>query len=453
MTRPPERPPIPFPKIKREPNHTIPDGPPYAELQCATNFSFLRGGSHPAELVQQAKALGITALGIADRNSVAGVVRAHAAAKKEGFRLVVGARIDTVPEGFTPRQKDGRNESVEGHGPPGFSCLLYPTNRAAWGRLCKLLSKGKLCAPTGECHLWFEDLLGALEGQIVIAVPPEGLDLSRTKQSPSEPHNVIQLEEARTGQNTSQTSSFESQLQKLNQAAPDALYLAAHHHSMGDDRRRLHVLHELATRLNIPLVATNDVHIHHPDRRPLQDVISCIREKCTLQTAGFKLAQNAERHLKHGAEMARLFERYPQAIAATQEIVARCTFSLDELSYNYPNEPVPPGKTAQQHLTDLTWEGTKTFYPDGLPDDVRVTLLKELQLIEKLDYAQYFLTVHDIVAWARSKHILCQGRGSAANSIICYLLGITDGLVRISIGIEDTDDLIADIQQALQAAQ
>ena len=350
---------VPFPPRENPPPD---DGhPAYAELQCVTNFSFLRGGSHPAELVEQAKALGLSALGVADRNSVAGVVRAHTAAKKAGLKLLVGARIDTVPHGFEPRQKNGRNEKLEDSplcdAPPGFSCLVYPTDRAAWGRLCRLLSKGKMRAQKGECHLWMDDLVAALEGQMVIAIPPDGW----TKASHEDAHKLnqdaeimIQLEEGGAGRKASQNKGFKEPLKQLIHAAPGRVWLAAHMLYNGDDRRRLHVLNQLAQEVGIPLVATNDVHIHHPDRRPLQDVISCIREKCTLETAGFKLAQNAERHLKPAAEMHRLFADFPHAIEAGLQIASRCHFSLDELSYHYPNEPVPSGKTAQQHLEDLT---------------------------------------------------------------------------------------------------
>ncbi len=411
----------------------------YAELQCSSNFSFLRGASHPGELVAQAKALGLAAIGIADRNTVAGVVRAHAAAKKEGLKLLVGARIDLVPEGFSPRVKEGRNEklgeSKMASAPPAFSCLLYPTDRAAWGRLTRLLSTGKMRAQKGECHLWFDDLLGALEGQIIIALPPvEGLGDAIGVAAPHEDtsglHNVIQLpeimiQESAAGQNQNQNNTFSHMVESLNQASPGNVWVAAHMLYRGDDRRRLNQLTQFSQALGIPLVATNDVHYHHSERRPLQDVISCIREKCTLANAGFRLAQNAERHLKPAVEMARLFAACQQAVAATLEIAGRCHFSLDELSYHYPHEPVPPGKTAQQHLEDMTWAGTKVFYPHGLPEAVKNSIIKELALIEKLNYAPYFLTVHDIVAWARKEKILCQGRGSAANSAICYCLGIT----------------------------
>ncbi len=351
--------------------------PAYSELQCVTNFSFLRGASHPHELVNEAHSLGHQAIGIADRNSLAGVVRAHIAAKKAGLKLLVGCRIDMLD---------------------GESLICYPQDRAAYGRLCRLLSCGKRAAPKGACYLALEDVLGELAGQCVIALPPgEGVD----------------------------KDAFETFLAKLKIAAPDNLWLAVHHLYRGDDRYRLLQLEKLAASMGIALVATNDVHYHVAGRRVLQDVVTCIREKCTIEQAGFRLAANSERHLKDPREMVRLFGDHRQAISNIATIVERCHFNLDELSYNYPNEPVPAGKTSQQQLEYLTWQGAEFYYPDGLPDRVRVLILKEFALIRKLEYAPYFLTVHDIVAFARQKGILCQGRGSAANSAVCYCLGIT----------------------------
>ncbi|MGN6549317.1 MAG: PHP domain-containing protein, partial [Pararhizobium sp.] len=351
--------------------------PPYAELQCTTNFSFLRGGSHPKELVTQAKALGHVAIGVADRNTLAGVVRAHAQAKKEGLRLLVGARLDTTD---------------------GFSCLCYPTDRAAYGRLCKLLTKGKLDADKGDCRFSFADMLEYVEGQVLIALPPDDLQ---------------------------DTAAFETRLLALRERVPGDLWLAIHHLYRGEDRTRCLAIARLGARLKVPLVATNDVHYHHPDRRPLQDVVTCIREKCRIEEAGFRLLANAERHLKPADEMARLFAAFPEALAAISTIVDRCRFSLDELKYNYPHEPVPPGISAQAHLERLTWEGAERIYRGNIPEKVVAALRKELSLIEDLDYPHYFLTVHDIVAFARSQGILCQGRGSAANSAVCYCLGVT----------------------------
>ena len=433
MVRPPENPPIPFPKSRYTPPTESIASHPYAELQCSSNFSFLRGASHPAELVVQAKTLGLSAIGIVDRNTVAGVVRAHSAAKKEGLQLLVGARIDTVPRGFKPRVKNGHNEKLSesafANHSPGFSCLIYPTDRAAWGRLTRLLSKGKMRAQKGECHLWFPDILEMVEGQVIIVVPPtNGLMQERPETShlksknTKASNNVLSFSKMHKKE---EEHSFASQVAQLSEAKPNDVYLAAQVLYRGDDRKRLIALNALSQRTGAKLLATNDVLYHHSDRRPLQDVITCIREKCTINMGGFKLEQNSERHLKTGYEMQRLFADYPDAIKASQEIASRCTFSLDELSYHYPNEPVPPRKTAQQHLTKLTFDGAKKFYPHGQPPKVFETVLKELRLIKKLGYAQYFLTVHDIVAWAREREILCQGRGSAANSAVCYCLGVT----------------------------
>jgi error-prone DNA polymerase len=353
--------------------------PQYAELQCMSNFSFLRGAAHPAELVKTAKELGHRAIAIADLNSLAGVVRAHIAAKEADMHVLPACRLRLVD---------------------GVEILCLPQNRTGWGRLCRMLTRGKRAAKKGECHLTLDDVVEFGADQIFIPLPPDALP-----EDDGHP--------------------FIAALEILRRAFPENLYLAAHWLYTGDDRRRLARLEELAARFDAPLVATNDVHYHDPARRPLQDVITCIREKCKLTDAGYRLAANAERHLKPAAEMYRLFRGHEDAVARSLEIVARCTFSLDELAYEYPDEPVPEGKSAQQHLTDLTWQGADWRYPDGVSDKVRVTLNKELALIEKLDYAPYFLTVYDIVREARSLGILCQGRGSAANSAVCYCIGIT----------------------------
>ena len=225
---------------------------------------------------------------------------------------------------------------------------------------------------------------------------------------------------------------FTCRLSALVRVAPGRTYLAGVHYHRGDEPRRLALLNELGERLGAPLVAINDVLYHAPERRILADVVTCIREKCTIAEAGYRLNVNAERHVKPPEEMARLFKRFPDAIARTVEIAKACTFSLGDLKYEYPDEPVPPGKTAQQHLEDLTWAGAAERYPqdqfpNGIPEDVTKRLKEELALIASLDYARYFLTVHDVVAHARKElKILCQGRGSAANSAVCYCLGITE---------------------------
>jgi error-prone DNA polymerase len=358
----------------------------YAELAVTTNFSFLRGASHPQEMVMTARALGLAAIGIADRNSLAGVVRAYGEWKNnKAIQLLVGARLVTTD---------------------GFEVIAYPTDRAAYGRLCKLITHGNrlLDGKKGECLLSFEDILAASEGQMLIALPPEEL-----------------------------SPAFTGRLETLVRLAPGRSFLAGVHRYRGDEPRRLGLLDELGRRTGTPLVAANDVHYHVPERRVLADVVTCIRETCTISEAGFRLAANAERHLKSPQEMARLFRDFPDAIARTVEIAKACRFSLGDLTYEYPDEPVPPGKTPQQHLEDLTFEGaarrySKSHYPDGTPPDVVKRVKEELAIIEKLKFARYFLTVHDVVAYARGldKPILCQGRGSAANSAVCFCLGITE---------------------------
>jgi error-prone DNA polymerase len=378
----------------------------YAELAVTTNFSFLRGASHAHELVETADELGCFAIGIADRNSFAGVVRAYDEARNRTIKLLVGTRLVTID---------------------GFEVLAYPTDRAAYGRLCRLLTTGNLKAKKGECHLTFAQILGASEGQMLIALPPLSLtDAFQTSARPREGRDP-ELDTRCRG-----NKRFEARLSALVEAAPGRTFLAGVHFHRGDEPRRLGLLADLGKRLQAPLVAVNDVLYHVPERRPLLDVLTCVREKCTIAEAGLRLAVNAERHLKSPAEMARLFARFPDAITRTIDIAKACRFSLGELQYEYPDEPVPAGKTAQQHLEDLTWAGArerypKDKYPDGIPKDVAERLHDELKLIAKLDYARYFLTVHDVVHFARNqpKEILCQGRGSAANSAVCFCLGIT----------------------------
>jgi error-prone DNA polymerase len=351
----------------------------YAELQVTSNFSFLRGASHPDELVERAAALGLAAIAITDRNSLAGIVRAHQAAQECGIRLVVGARLEL---------RDG------------MSLIAFPEDRAAYGRLTALLTLGKRRAPKGECHLDYADVVAHGAGLVVALLPPEAAD----------------------------RVSLAAHRQRAARVAADFAgrgYLAAHHLYRGDDARRLARLERIAGETGLRLLATGDVLYHAPERRPLQDVVTAIREHCTVAEAGFRLAANAERHLKPAPEMARLFRGREAALAASLEIAERCRFSLDELRYEYPEEPVPPGMTAQSRLAQLAWAGAAECFPAGVPDKISGLIAHELELIEQLDFARYFLTVHDIVCFARSRQILCQGRGSAAKSVVCYCLGIT----------------------------
>ncbi|MFT3670770.1 error-prone DNA polymerase [Aestuariivirga sp.] len=341
----------------------------YAELSCASNFSFLNGASHAEELVLQAKHLGLEALAVTDINTFAGVVRAHGAAKDSGLRFIVGVRLEM----------------------DGLSLLAWPTDRKAYGRLCRLLSLGQQRAEKGKCIISLDDVAEFSEGTI-FALPEE---------------------------HAARLHMLKGRLERL--------YLALSFRFDGRDRIRMLESAAMAREQGVPLLAVNNVLYHHPARRPLQDVITCIREKVTLADAGFRLQANAERHIKTPDEMARLFRDYPQAIANTIVIAGACTFSLDELRYEYPEEPVPKGYDPQAYLERLAWEGAKERYPEGIPRKIGDNIRKELALIQKLDYAPYFLTVYDIVRFARSLDppILCQGRGSAANSTVCYCIGIT----------------------------
>ena len=351
----------------------------YAELQITSAFTFLRGASLPDELALTAAALGLKAFAVTDANSLAGVVRAHLAAKSAGIRLVVGCLLQ--PE-------DG----------PGL--LAYPEDRAAYGRLSRLLTVGNRRTGKGGCRFTLADLSSRAEGLRLIALPPERL-------------------EGNAG------AAFADALRTLRRTFAPDLALAASHRYRGDDARRFARLAELAAATGAPLAATNDVLYHAPARRPLQDVLTCIRERCTIDEAGFRLTANAERHLKPPEEMARLFRRHPEAIERSLAIADACRFSLGDLRYEYPDETIGAGESAQDSLIRLTREGAAGRYPEGVPAKVEAALAHEFALIDQLGYAPYFLTVQDIVRFARSRGILCQGRGSAANSAVCYCLGIT----------------------------
>ena len=353
----------------------------YTELQTTTNFSFLRGASHPDELAEQAANLGYKEIAITDRNSFAGIVRAHAAAKKAGIRIIVGCRLDLLD---------------------GISLLAYPTNVKAYSQMCSLLTTGNRRAEKGECSLYKADVYQYAKDIKFIVLPPDGLN------------ELFEFD-----------ASFAIALQEYRKAFGTHLYLAASRRYHGDDSKYLYRLAQLSIQLHIPLVATNDVHYHEPGRRQLQDIVTCIREKCTIYTAGFRLHQNAEKYLKPPEEMHRLFRQYPEAIEHTQEIAAACRFSLDELKYEYPEEITTEGRTPQEELTFLAWHGAKYRYGEQLPKKTIAAIKHELHFIEQMNYAAYFLTVYDIVRYARQQKILCQGRGSAANSTVCYCLGIT----------------------------
>jgi error-prone DNA polymerase len=353
----------------------------YTELQITTNFTFLRGGSHPEEIVEQALAIGHTEIAITDHNTLAGIVRAYTAAKNKNIRIIPACRLDLLD---------------------GHSLLAYPTTKEAYARLSGLLSEGNLRAEKGKCFLYKTDVYRYKEGMIFIIIPPASLNEAFDFNA-----------------------DFISAVREYKQAFGSQVYLGAIRSFQANDNKKLFRLSQLSTQFNIPLVATNDVHYHAPERRELQDVLTCIREKCTIYNAGFKLYQNAERYLKPAEEMKRLFAHYPEAIENTKKIANACLFSLSELKYIYPEEITSEGRTPQEELVYLAWQGAKERFGEHIPTHVKEAIEMELEFMERKNYAAYFLTVYDFVRFARSQDILCQGRGSAANSTVCYCLGIT----------------------------
>ncbi len=418
----------------------------YVEFAATSNFSFLWGASHPEELIAQAARLDYFGFGLSDRNSVAGVVRAHLAKRETelALRYHPGARL-TFCDG-TP------------------DILAYPRDRAGWAKLCRLLTRGNLRAEKGDCILYLDDLLEHAQGLelIVMEQTSRGIvaaeDGKDAPQSPPSPRRgegggegVRAVDDPKHGgpltgqpsaadlsptgrgvpskiaaQNTNGCSAQLPLLARLREVAPQRVRLAAAMLYRGTDRARLAQRAALARQAGVPLIAVNDVLYHAPERRRLADVLTCIREHTTLEAAGRRLAANSERYLKLPAEMARMFRDHPHAIEETRSLSERLTFSLDELAYQYPDETREGFATPQDALVHLSFEGAARRYPAGIPEKVRAALAHELELIGSLDYAPYFLTVYDIVRFARSRGILCQGRGSAANSAVCFCLGITE---------------------------
>ena len=382
---------------------------PFVELGLVTCFSFLRGASDPVDLVLAAHRLGYDAVGVADANSMAGVVRIHGEAKALGLRPVIGCRIETVE---------------------GLAFLAYPHDRAAYGRLCRLISAGRMARLDGEwqakgvCEIDLALLAAHAQGVHLVLLPPRDLDQVFKARIAS---NVVPLREGHGPEIDIVSLPFPALVPHLVHSLPTMRHLAASYLYSGDDIARINALDALAHENGLALLATNDVHYHEAARRPLQDVMTAIRHKTTVARAGHLLHPNAERHLKPPAEMLRLFERWPHAVSAARALADACTFSLDELSYEYPEEICPEGRTPQDWLEEQTWAGAEGRYPSGVPESVRDTLARELALIGKLNLATYFLTIKDIVDFARNQDppILCQGRGSAANSAVCYCLGIT----------------------------
>jgi error-prone DNA polymerase len=356
----------------------------YAELHCRTNFCFLEGASHADELVQRAAELDYEALAITDRNSLAGVVRAHVAARDAGLKLLVGAEI--TPHDATP-------------------VVLLATDRAAYGRLARLITTGRRRAEKGSCHLALDDIAAHQQGLLAAvvlrhALPDHGSPLTASVRTAAD-------------------------LATYRDIFDDRCYGLAELHLGPCDNTLLDQMVAHADEAGVPLAAANDVHYHEPDRQSLQDVLTAIRHRCTVAELGTRRFPNGERYLKSAAQMAQLFAACPSALARTGEIAQRCTFSLDELRYEYPRELSPQGISPLEYLRELSWKGAHKRYPLGIPLKVHRLLNHELQLIEQLRYEAYFLTVWDLVRFARRRGILCQGRGSAANSVVCFCLGVT----------------------------
>ncbi len=349
----------------------------YAEIGSRSNFSFLEGASHPEEMVAAAKELGLTALGLADRNTVAGVVRAHQAAKQAGLKFHPGSRLI-----FTDSTPD---------------ILAYPVNRKGWGKLCRLLSQGNLRAEKGTCELYEADLVEWADDMLFVILPPTDQD----------------------------NQALEAFITRFKTRCQNHLYVGLSPRYDGNDHINFGWLAAVSQKLKIPLIATNEPLYHRTDRRPLSDIVASIRHHVTVANAGLLLAANAERHLKGMEDITRIFREHPEALETISTFLKHLTFSLDELQYQYPDES-KDGETPTETLKRLTYAGAAWRYPDGIPEKISKQIVHELTLIKRLKYEPYFLTVHHIMEYARSKEILCQGRGSAANSTVCFCLRITE---------------------------
>ena len=363
----------------------------YAELHCKSNFSFLQGASHAVELIERAKRLGYQAIAITDRNTLAGIVRAHGAAKDNDLQFIVAAELTFVD---------------------APACVVWVPNRKAYGQLCQLLTRGRRRAGKGECLLYFDDLQELGQDWIVGVIP----DWSAHSQNLISDH--LRLHEE------SQLITSD-QLRPYREVFAENCYLLAELHRGVADQKRLLNLQRMSEEANVPLLAAGDVYYHDPSRARLQDTLTAIAHGCNVHQIGDWQFPNSQRFLRPLAELCDLFAELPEAVERTMEIARRCSFSLDELRYEYPEELAPGETTPMKHLTQLSWRGAHKRYPSGLPRKVINLLRHELALIEELGYEAYFLTVWDLVRFARSRGILCQGRGSAANSVVCFCLGVT----------------------------
>ncbi len=378
----------------------------YSELSISSNFSFLRGASHPEEFVATAACFGYRAIALTDCNTLAGIVRAHQAAKEVGLQFIVGTRLIlnlSSPPPDTPqpfeRLISPPNYTIKGL-PDSLSLLVFPSDRKSYGNLCSLLTKGNRRTKKGDCLLYYEDFLKLQNNLLAVILPDptwKALELEQVCKLCLDTYHNKEL-----------------------------LSLALVRNYTNRNKDSVASVIEAANKFKLSLLASNDVYYHAPERRPLQDILTCIRLGTSIQQAGLKLFQNGERYLKPVSEMHRLFKDTPSAISRTLELSERLSgFSLDELKYEYPDEVCPEGKSPLQYLSDLSWQGARERYPSGVPAKVAQLIQSELSLIHELNYEKYFLTCYDIVKFARGKGILCQGRGAAANSAVCFCLGIT----------------------------
>ncbi|MBT5597049.1 MAG: PHP domain-containing protein, partial [Planctomycetaceae bacterium] len=363
----------------------------YAELHCKSNFSFLQGASSAEQLVRRAVRLGYTALAITDRNTLAGVVRGHGASADAELQYIVAAEL------------------TFGDAPP---CVVWIRNRSAYASLCRLLTLGRRQASKGNCCLSFEDLVSHGD-EFILGVIPDWNRLSTgTASDHHRVHAAACLIDARD-------------LQRYYEMFGERCYLLAELHRGSTDQQRLDLLQELSLQTGVPLVATGDVYYHDPSHSRLQDVLTATAHGCTVHDIGPYQFSNAQRHMRPLEDIAKLFQQIPQALERTLEIADICGFSLAELRYEYPEELAPTNVTPIAYLKQLAWTGARQRYSQGIPRKVINLLQHELELIGELNYEAYFLTVWDLVRFARSQGILCQGRGSAANSVVCFCLGVT----------------------------
>ncbi|WHO39661.1 error-prone DNA polymerase [Sphingobium sp. AP49] len=421
---------------------SAPAEPPFAELVAISNYSFLHGASHPADLVGEAIALGFKAIGVADRNSVAGVVRAYVALRDAPetarTKLLEDKKARGEPESLTPEEEAGCETDLRlivgarlvfVDGTPDI--IVYPASRQGWGKLTRLLTKGNIKAIKGDCILHFADLLDYLDDWRMIILP---LSTAQAQQEHDAPPDYAFEDDAAPVPSRhlrlvppASPPSWQEAARQLQERMPDRVWLGLSMRYQGRDARHVAMMQAVSRDIGIPLIATNDILYATSGTRPLQDVLTCIREGVTLKTAGTRLQANAERHMKSPTEMARLFAVCPDALAETIRFIDGIDFTLKDLAYEYPHEPVPAGWSPDAWLEDMVRRRARRRYGRQLPPKVRALIGQELRLIRRQNYAYYFLTVHDLVRFARAQKppILCQGRGSAANSIVCFLLGVT----------------------------